>query len=113
MEIKRVLDLDETELKALAPVYKRYEAELNKLNSERQGKLLRSNPDSLSTEETDLLVKTRLDNAVKISTIRQQFYPEFKAVLSPRQVMKLYNSEAKLRRKVMLEFRKRFKNRQK
>lgn len=110
-EIQRALNLNEAEMSKLAPVYKRYEAELNELSSPGQGKLLGANADSLSTEEADRIINTRLDNAIRIGTIRKKYYAEFRAVLDPQQVMRLYQSEAKLRRKVMMEFRRRFGDR--
>ncbi|WP_114781948.1 hypothetical protein [Botryobacter ruber] len=116
LEIQKALNLSDADLKQLAPVYKRYDAALNELHFARQQSrqeagLLRTNPDSLSTEEADRLITAHLENAVKISTIRREYYSEFKTVLSPQQVMRLYQSEAQLRRKVMQEVRKRFGNR--
>ncbi|MFD2512478.1 Spy/CpxP family protein refolding chaperone [Pontibacter locisalis] len=107
-EIQRGLNLDEAQMKELSPIYKRYEAELNSLRTAGQGRLLQTNPDSLSAEEADKIISSHLDNAIKMGTIRKKYYPEFRAVLSPQQVMRLYQSEAKLRRRVMMELRRRF-----
>ena len=116
VEIQKALNLTDAKLKQLAPIYKRYDAALNELHFARQQSrqgavLLRTNPDSLSTEEADRIISAHLENAVKISTIRKEYYSEFKTVLTPQQVMRLYQSEAQLRRKVMQEVRKRFGNR--
>jgi Spy/CpxP family protein refolding chaperone len=111
-EIQRGLNISDDQLKELSPIYKRYESELNDLMTANQGRQFQRHPDSLSTVEADQMISTKLDNAVKISTIRRKYYPEFKSVLTPQQVMKLYQSEIKLRKKVMQEFRRRFGNRQ-
>lgn len=110
-EIKKALALSDAEMKELTPIFKRYEAEKNQLQFPGQGKMLRSNPDSLSTEEADKLITAHLDNAVKVSNIRRKYYSEFKTVLTPQQVMRLYRSEAQLNKKVMQEMRRRMRNR--
>jgi hypothetical protein len=38
-------------------------------------------------------------------------YQEFKAVLTPQQIIKLYQTEAEIRRKVMQELKRRIMNR--
>ncbi|MEJ8801865.1 hypothetical protein [Pontibacter sp. H249] len=111
VEISKALVLSEDKMKALTPIYKRYETEKNEITFPRQGRLLRTNPDSLSAEEADKLITAQLDNAIKISTIRRKYYNEFKTVLTPQQVFKLYKSEAQLNRKVMQELRRRLRNR--
>jgi hypothetical protein len=111
-EIKRALALSDAKMNELTPVYKRYEAEKSQISFPGQGKMLRSNPDSLSTEEADKLITAHLDNAVKMSSIRRKYYSEFKNVLTPQQVMRLYKSEAQLNKKVMQELRRRKRNRE-
>ncbi|GAB3195855.1 Spy/CpxP family protein refolding chaperone [Pontibacter aydingkolensis] len=111
VEIKNALDLSDAKMSELAPVYKRYEAEINEINFARQGRLMGTNPDSLSADDADKLITSHLDNAIKISTIRRKYYNEFKTILTPQQVMKLYKSEAQLNKKVMQELRRRLRNR--
>jgi Spy/CpxP family protein refolding chaperone len=110
-EIQRALTLSDATMAEFAPVYKKYETELNKVISSSQGKQMRVHPDSLTTDEADRLIKAKLDDAVSISTIRKNYYSDFRSVLTPQQIMKLYQSEAQLRKKVMMEFRRRFGDR--
>ena len=110
-EIKKALQLSEDKAKELAPIYQRYEMEKSKVQFPRQEGLLRMNPDSLNTEEADKLITAQLDNAIRMSTIRREYYNEFKKVLTPHQVVQLYKSEAQLNRKVMMELRRRMNNR--
>ena len=111
VEIKNAMALSDAKMQALAPIYKRYEGEKNEITFPRQGRLLRTNPDSLSAEEADKLITAHLDNAVKISNIRRKYYNEFKTVLTPQQVIQLYRSEAQLNKKVMQELRRRMRER--
>ncbi len=106
-EISKALALSDDKIKSLAPIYKRYEAEKNETSFLRQGRLLRASPDSLSAEEADKLITAQLDNAIRLSTVRRKYYNEFKTVLTPQQIMRLYRSEAQLNRKVMQELRRR------
>ena len=110
-EIKNALALSDATAKELAPIYRRYELEKSEVQFPNQGRLLRTNPDSLSTEEADKLITAQLDNSIRLSTIRKKYYSEFRTVLTPQQIIKLFKSEAQLNKKVMQELRRRFNNR--
>jgi Spy/CpxP family protein refolding chaperone len=90
------------------PVYIQYEKEIAGLNVRGQERLMRSNTDSLSSEEAERLVLAQLNNAKKMLEIREKYYYKFKSVLTPQQIIKLYQTEAEIRRKVMQELRRRF-----
>ena len=110
-EIKNALQLSDAKARELAPIYRRYEEEKSEVQFPKQGRLLRTNPDSLTTEEADKLITAQLDNAIRMSTIRRKYYNEFKTVLTPQQIVQLYRSEAQLNKKVMMELRRRMNNR--
>lgn len=110
--IQNSLQLSDEQLKDLSLVYRRYESEINALSYAKQRNLMRTSLDSLSTEEADKMITAQLDNVVKISAIKRKYYPEFRTVLTPQQVIELYKSEAQIRRRVMQEFRRRFESRQ-
>ncbi|GGK81908.1 hypothetical protein GCM10011405_32080 [Rufibacter glacialis] len=112
-EIQKTLLLEEEKMKALSPIYRRYESEVNSIHLARQARPKGTSLQSLSAEEADKLVAQQLDNAVKLSTIRKNYYPEFKTVLTAQQVMTLFKAEAQIRRRVMLEMRRRMGNRAK
>jgi len=65
---------------------------------------------SLSSEEADQLIAYQLKSAKKLILIREKYYNEFRTVLTPQQIIKLYQSEAELRKKVMAERKRRLKN---
>jgi CRISPR/Cas system CSM-associated protein Csm2 small subunit len=69
---------------------------------------MRSNYDSLTAEEAERMLLLKMQNGKKLLDIREKYYYKFKTVLTPHQIVKLYQTEAEIRRKVMLELRRRF-----
>jgi len=108
MEIRKSLNLDQATMDKFRPVYIQYEKEIAGLNTRGQERLMRANSDSLSSEEAERLVLAQLDNTKKLLEIREKYYYKFKSVLTPQQIIKLYQTEAEIRRKVMQELRRRF-----
>ncbi|MCE5347531.1 MAG: hypothetical protein LLG13_14775 [Bacteroidales bacterium] len=107
-EIKRSLDLDQATVNRLSPIYRQYEKEIEGIKIRGQERLMIINSDSLTAEEAESLVLTQLQNAKKLLDIREEYYYKFKTVLSPQQIIKLYQTEAEIRRKVMQELHRRF-----
>ena len=68
-------------------------------------------PDSLSDKEANNLIIIQLHNARRLINIREKYYKEFSAVLKPQQIIKLYQTEAELRKKVLNELKRRMMNR--
>ena len=110
-EIKEVLKLDDPTFDRFRPVYVRYEKEVTSIDFRKIGRLMKINADSLSTDDADQLIVNQLDAAKKMIFIREKYYKEFRQVLSPQQIIKLYQTEAELRKKVMLEIKRRMMNR--
>jgi len=108
-EIKQRLQLDEATFAQFRPIYLRYERRIANIDFKNQARLMKANTDSLSTEEANLLITNQLANAKKMVFIRERFYNEFRKVLTPQQLVKLYQSETEIRRKVMTEIRNRRK----
>jgi len=108
-EIKQRLQLDEATFAQFRPIYLRYERRIANIDFKNQARLMKANTDSLSAEEANLLITNQLANAKKMVFIRERFYNEFRKVLTPQQLVKLYQSETEIRRKVMTEIRNRRK----
>jgi hypothetical protein len=106
-EIRQQLKLDQTTMDRFSPVYLKYEKEIAEIDFRKLGKLMKVEPDSLSSEEADQLIRNQMENAKKLIEIREKYYKEFRTVLSPQQVIKLYQTEAEIRKKVMNEMKKR------
>ena len=89
------------------PVYLRYESELSGVDFREMAKLNRVDADSLTAEQADRLILDQLENAKSLIALREKYYKEFKTVLSPQQIIKLYQTEADMRKKVTQEMKRR------
>jgi hypothetical protein len=106
-EIRLNLNLDQAKFDQFRPVYLKYENEVSGINFQKMTRLLRVDADSLSTEEADQLIVNQLESAKSLIALREKYYKEFRTVLSPQQIIKLYQTEAELRKKVMQEVKRR------
>lgn len=110
-EIQASLKLDQVKFDEFRPIYLKYEREISGVNFRNMARLTKVDADSLSTEEADQLIVNQLDAARKLISIREKYYKEFRSVLAPQQIIKLYQTEAELRKKVMQEMKRRMMNR--
>jgi len=111
VEIRRSLNLDQATMQHFRPIYIQYEKEISEVNINNQVRLMRANYDSLTSEEAERLVIMQLENAKKLIEIREKYYYKFKNVLTSQQIVKLYQTEAAIRQKVMQELRRRSRGR--
>lgn len=107
-EIKTSLQLDEATFNRFNPIYMRYEQEVTSIDFRKMGRLMKVDSDSLSTSEADDLIVNQLSAAKQLVQIREKYYHEFRKVIAPQQIIKLYQTEAELRKKVMQELKRRF-----
>jgi hypothetical protein len=107
-EIKTSLQLDEATFNRFSPIYMRYEQEVTSIDFRKMGRLMKVDTDSLSTSEADDLIVNQLSAAKQLVQIREKYYHEFRKVIAPQQIIKLYQTEAELRKKVMQELKRRF-----
>lgn len=110
-EIKLSLKLDQDKFMQFRPVYLKYEREISGVDFRKMGRLMKVDSDSLSAEEADNLIVTQMEIARRLMDIREKYYKEFRTVLTPQQIIKLYQTEAELRKKVTLELKRRLMNR--
>jgi len=108
--IKRNLNLDKETFVKFRNLYVRYEREMARIDFKNQTRLMNVNSDNLSQEEANLLITSQLKNARKIVNIREKYYKEFSTILTPNQIIKLYQTEADIRNKVMAERKRRALN---
>lgn len=106
-EIRSSLNLDQATFVRFRPIYVRYEQEISEVDFRKMARLMRVNADSLSTAEADQLIVDQLNAAKKLIAVREKYYGQFRKVLTPQQIIKLYQTEAELRRKVMQELKRR------
>lgn len=110
-EIKLSLKLDQARFEAFRPIYMDYEREVSGVNFKNLARFSRVDADSLSTEEAEQLIEDQLYTAKKLILIREKYYKEFRKVISPQQIIKLYQTEAELRKKVLQELKRRMMSR--
>jgi len=110
-EIILSLKLDQTRFEEFRPIYLKYEREVSGVNFRNLAKLTKVDADSLSNEEADQLIVNQLEAAKKLISIREKYYKEFRTILAPQQIIKLYQTEAELRKKVLQEMKRRMINR--
>ncbi len=106
-EIRLNLKLDQVRFDQFRPVYIRYEREVSEIDFRKMTKLMRVEADSLSDEEADLLIVNQLESAKRLIALREKYYKEFRTVISSRQIIKLYQTEAEMRQKVTQELKRR------
>jgi hypothetical protein len=106
-EIRLNLKLDQAKFDQFRPVYLKYEKEISGINFQKIARFTQVDADSLSMEEADQLIVNQLECAKSLIALREKYYKEFRAVLSPQQIIKLYQTEAELRKKVMQELKRR------
>jgi len=107
VEIRRSLNLDQATMQRLRPIYIEYEKEISGVNTNNQRRLISANSDTLTPQEAERLVMVQLENAKRLIDIREKYYHKFKTVLTPQQIVRLYQTEAQIRQKVTQELRRR------
>lgn len=111
-EIRLQLKLDQATFNEFKPVYIKYEKEISAIDFRNLARLMKVDTDSLSAEEADQMIVNQMEAAKKMISIREKYYKEFRKVISPQQIIKLYQTEAELRKKVLQEIKRRMINRQ-
>lgn len=110
-EIKLILKLNQANFEQFRPVYLKYEREISRIDFRNMARLMKVDADSLSTEDADHLIVSQMESAKKLIFIREKYYKEFRTVITPQQIIKLYQTEAELRKKVMQEIKRRMMSR--
>ncbi|MBW8325612.1 MAG: hypothetical protein K0M50_12680 [Prolixibacteraceae bacterium] len=110
-EIRLELNLDQATFDRFRPVYLRYEREGSVIDFKDLARLMKVDADSLSSEEADRLIISQLETSKKLIHIREKYYKEFRTVITPQQIIKLYQTEAELRKKVLQEMKRRMMSR--
>lgn len=108
--IKEKLQLTDSQTEQFRPLYLAFEREQAQLGKLKNLRMNNVNADSLSADEAQALIESRLDFAQKQLDLRKKYMAEFKKVLSPQQLIKLHQAESEIRQKVLLELRNRMQN---
>lgn len=110
-EIRLQLQLNQATFEQFRPIYMKYEREVSTIDFRNLARLMKVDADSLSSEEADQLIVNQLETAKKLISIREKYYKEFRTILTPQQIIKLYQTEAEVRKKVLQEMKRRMMSR--
>lgn len=108
-EICTRMKLESAKVDSLRPVFMQFEKEKARMFVSQNEK--RTTQDSIMTDEqADKKYLDQLHNARKLIEIREKYYPKFRTVLSPKQVLQFNRIEMEINRKMMNHLRKRMDN---
>ena len=119
-QMVNTLMLDDAAAARFVPVYQNYLKELRECRmmnrrqlSSGQGteqKGMKPQPKSVLTDaEMEQQIKGRFAQSRKILDVREKYYDEFRKILSPKQIMKIYRTEQNNANKLKKEFDRRKK----
>jgi hypothetical protein len=106
-EIKKSLRLNEQTLEKFRPVYLQYQRDLIRIDSKMPVRMMKVDADSLNADEASKIIDNQFMVARKRLNVRERYYQELKLILTPQQILKLYQIESEIGAKVMAEGRKR------
>ena len=103
-EIQERLSLTEMQI---SPVYKQYQKKVARLNMQNHKLFNRMNADTLSDEQAKTVLREYLDRERKLYALNKQYMDNLLEILSPQQVIKLYQSDSDIKRKIRMEYLRR------
>ena len=95
-QIAKTLMLDDATTVKFSAIYKKYLSELQAC--QRNGRIAvvertKVGKANMTDEQIEKDIQSRFDQSRKILDIREKYYHEFKKVLKPRQIQKMYSEE--------------------
>jgi intergrase/recombinase len=101
--ITEKLDFSVEEAQKFWPVYNKYTAELEKSRKDFRGQMVDElkNIDQMSTAEADKALRDMIEFRSKELDITKQYTNEFKKVISPQKVVKLFVAEQEFKKELL------------
>lgn len=100
-DIVKCLELDSQKVSELEPLYIAFMKELRPDKSQRKFAPLERE----SEEQIDAMTRAKLAMAVHIAMVREKYYDQFRKILAPSQIMKMYQVERDIMKRVKHEFK--------
>ncbi len=108
-EIKRNIIIDDRDIPEFERIYRDYIAEITDLNmGNKRPPLVDMSLEGLSDREIEEVFIRQNERAKRQLIIREKYFYEFKKVIPPREIVKLYRIEREIAKKAQNEIRKRF-----
>ena len=101
--IVKQMELDEAKKEAFVSLYKEYQGELRNCQRSLRTKFEKKNRNELTDAEITERIEARFAQSHKILDIREKYYQEFKKILTPQQIQKMYKAEKDIQRRVQKE----------
>jgi len=105
-QMERVLMLDDAVAAKFAPVYTQYlkdKMDCRKINGKKVEGKKDFKMENKTDAEVDAIIKEQFAQSRKVLEINENYYAKFRNILSPKQVLKIYQSERDLQSKMRME----------
>lgn len=106
-ELQMRLNLTENQMLQLRPVYTQYQRKVARLNMLNHKLFNRLDADTLTNEQSRIALQDYLDRDKKLYNLKKQYTQDLLQILSPQQVIKLYQSDSAMKRKIKNEYQRR------
>ena len=94
--LKAELQLTDEQIVKFEPVYRKYRQEINRVTA--SNKDARMKKDQITNDNALRVVSARLSNQILTATVKQSYLFSFSEVITPLQVLKLYQVDEKISR---------------
>ena len=94
--LKTELQLTDEQMTKFEPVYRKYRQEVHRVTA--TNKDARMKKDQITNDNALRVVSARLSNQILTATVKQSYLFSFAEVITPLQVMKLYQVDEKISR---------------
>ena len=116
-QMVKILMLDDATAAKFTPVYEKYLKDLSECRMMNRRERPRNNNAEatpatkpvLTDAEIEKQIKDQFAQSRKILDVREKYYDEFRKILSPKQIMKIYRTEQNNANKLKKEFDRRKK----
>lgn len=111
-EIKKSISIDSRDIPNFDLVYRNYITEIFELNGLYEGLVpLENNMDQFTDTQIEENFIKQTDKSKRLLLIREKYFYEFKSIIKPREIMKLYSIERQILRQAQQEMKERYNNR--
>ncbi|MHC1779399.1 MAG: hypothetical protein AB9922_04080 [Bacteroidales bacterium] len=110
-EIKKSISIDSRDIPNFDLVYRNYITEIFELNGLYEGLVpLENNMDQFTDTQIEENFIKQTDKSKRLLLIREKYFYEFKSIIKPREIMKLYSIERQILRQAQQEMKERYNN---
>lgn len=111
-EIKKNINIDSRNMQKFDKIYREYILEISALNFTYKGIIpLEANTENMSDPEIEDNFVRQTEKAKRLLIVREKYFYEFKTVMKPGEIIKMYRIEREIVRKVQQEIKNRARNR--